>query len=61
MTYTLAELKELIAERYDPDEFVDMLDISTEMLVEAFEDLIIEKRSKFDGYEESDSEESADY
>jgi len=59
MTYTLEELKELIAERYDPDEFVDMLDISTEMLVEAFEDLIIEKREKFNGYEEeSDSDEN---
>ena len=59
MTFTLEELKELIAERYDPDEFVDMLDISTEMLVEAFEDLIIEKREKFNGYEEESNEDES--
>lgn len=48
MTFTLEELKEYIVEHYDPDEFVDILGISTEELVEAFEDLIILKRYKFD-------------
>ncbi len=48
MTFTLEELKEYIVEHYDPDEFIDILDISTEELVEAFEDLIILKRYKFD-------------
>ena len=48
MTFTLEELKEYIVKHYDPDEFVDILGISTEELVEAFEDLIILKRYKFD-------------
>lgn len=48
MTYTLEELKEYINAHFDPDELIELLDINTEQLVEAFEDLIIEKRYKFD-------------
>lgn len=56
MTFTLEELKEYIIEHYDPDEFIEILDISTEELVEAFEDLIILKRYKFDEEEEYSDE-----
>lgn len=56
MTFTLEELKEYIIEHYDPDEFIEILDISTAELVEALEDLIILKRYKFDEEEECSDE-----
>lgn len=61
MTFTLEELKEYIIEHYDPDELLEILDLSTEDLVEAFEDKIIEQRWKFDGYKENDDEEEIQY
>ena len=47
MNLTLEELKELITARCDPDEVVELLDISTEDLLEYFEDKLIEHRHKF--------------
>lgn len=44
---TLEELKEVITERLNPEEFVDLLEVSTEELVTYCEDLIIERRGKF--------------
>lgn len=38
--YTLEELKELLKERVDPDLLVDELGLTTEELVERFEDKI---------------------
>lgn len=43
MAIRLSLLKERIAERYDPDYLVDVLDISSEELLEAFEDKLREK------------------
>ena len=48
MVYTLEELKERLVDQYDPDEIVELLDLSTEQIVEAFEDLVIKYRYKFD-------------
>ena len=48
MVYTLEELKERLVAQYDPDEIVELLDLSTEQIVEAFEDLVIKYRYKFD-------------
>jgi hypothetical protein len=39
---TIRELQERAAERLDPDELVELLDISSEELVEAFPDKIEE-------------------
>lgn len=46
MNLTLAELKEALKARYDPDEVLELLDISTEELIEAFEDKIIGRYTK---------------
>jgi len=46
---TLEELKErILAEGYDECLICDELEISTEELLNAFEDRLIEKRRKFD-------------
>jgi hypothetical protein len=37
----VAVLKERVAERYDPDYLVDVLNISSEELVDAFEDRLV--------------------
>ena len=52
MPLTLEELKEIISERIDPDELVELLEIHTEELLEYFEDKLIEKRNKFKFIEE---------
>lgn len=48
----LAVLKERIAEAYDADELVDLLDISSEELLEAFEEKLEEKRDLFHNWED---------
>lgn len=45
--YDLQVLKERIMERYDPDYVVDVLGISTEDLLEAFEGKLVEKVDDF--------------
>ena len=45
---TLEELKEHIAQNYDECLICDLLEVSSEELVIAFEDKIIEKRRQFD-------------
>lgn len=37
---TLWEVKQRIKERYDPDTVLELLDLSTEQLVDRFEDII---------------------
>ena len=44
--HTLEELKELIKERVDPDLLVEELELSSEELVDAFEDKILARYSK---------------
>lgn len=39
---TIRELQERLAERYDPDEIVEVLDITSDELVEAFPDKVEE-------------------
>lgn len=43
MTMTLEELKEQLKDRVDPDLLLEELDISTEELVDRFEDKIEQK------------------
>lgn len=46
MIPTLAEYKEHLLELYDPDEIVDVLSISTEEILDAFPEKIVEKFEK---------------
>lgn len=45
---TIEELKQKISEQVPEVDFIDMLEISTEDLVEAFIDKVIEKYDKFE-------------
>lgn len=53
---TLQELKEFIIDNYDPDLVVEILEISTEELLENFEDKLWDKRNKFKEQGEFDGE-----
>lgn len=44
--YTLEELKELLKERVDPDLLVDELGLTTEEIVDRFEDRIEQRMSR---------------
>ncbi len=54
MSLTLAELKEKLAERYDPELLLEILEISSEDIVEAFEDKIL---ARFDVLQDEVSDE----
>lgn len=56
MTITLADLKQRILDRVDPDRLVELLNLNTEQLVAAFEDEIEEKYDELvsELYDESD-------
>ena len=47
MALTLEEVKEQITDRYDPDLIVEVLEISTEELLDAFEEKLLLKQDKF--------------
>ena len=52
MSYTLEELLQKIAERYDPDELLDVLQLNTEQLVYYLEEAIKDKLQEFKHLEE---------
>lgn len=52
MTSTYDELRELILSRFDPDDLVDILNISSEEILDRFEDRVQENRDKFDWLDE---------
>jgi len=54
MTLTADELVELIADRYDPDFIVEILDITSERLLYAFLDDVLDNQDKFDLWENED-------
>ena len=54
MSLTLRELKDKLAERYDPELLLEMLEISSEDIVEAFEDKIL---ARFDNLQDEVSDE----
>ena len=49
---TLEELKEVLCDHLDPDDIVEALEISTEELLDMFEDKLRANRYKFLDYEE---------
>jgi len=46
-TLTQQDLKELIVENYDPDVVIELLDLSTETLLDRFEDVMWDRRYQF--------------
>ena len=48
MTLTLEEIKENITTEYDPDLLIEVLEITTEELLDTFEDKLIDNLYKFD-------------
>ena len=46
--YTLEEFMLRVAERYDPDVIVDLLDLSSSELLQAFPEKFIDKQHKFE-------------
>lgn len=53
---TLDDLKEYILNNFDPDDVLDALDLSTEDLLDAFEDRLIERAYKFVEPEEEEED-----
>ena len=49
MNLTLDEIKEKIVQIYDPDDILEALEITTEELLNAFEDKLVENVIKFEG------------
>jgi len=49
---SLQKLKERVADRYDPEYIVDLLSITSEELVEAFEDRLLANRDEFSEVED---------
>lgn len=58
MTITLADLKQRILDRVDPDRLLELLNLNTEQLVAAFEDEIEEKFEELvsELYEDTDND-----
>ena len=54
--FTIEELKEKIVENYDPDLLVDVLEVTTEELVEALSDQIQEMAELFEKEFQEDAE-----
>ena len=48
MTLTLEEIKEKIILEYDPDLIIEVLEITTEELLDSFEDKLVDNLYKFD-------------
>jgi|TARA_R100001480_G_scaffold61621_2_gene74091 hypothetical protein len=55
MTLTLEEIKEKIILEYDPDLIIEVLEITTEELLDNFEDKLIDNLYKFDVDENNNS------
>jgi len=48
MSLTLEELKERLLETYDPDDFLEFLEITSEELLDRFEDKLINRLEQFE-------------
>jgi len=59
MSLTLEEIKERLLDTYDPDDFLEALEITSEELLDRFEDKLINRLDKFEE-ELTDEEEDED-
>ena len=56
MSMTTEELKEKMVAEYDPDDLVDMLEVSSQELLDAFEDRLEEKAYRFREFDDATEE-----
>ena len=60
MSLTMEEIKERLLRDYDPEDFVEALEITSEELLDRFEDKLINRLEKFaeelEGEEENEDE-----
>ena len=59
MSLTMEEIKERLPRAYDPDDFLESLEITSEELLDRFEDKLINRLEKF-AEELEDEEENED-
>ena len=59
MSLTMEEIKERLLRTYDPDDFLESLEITSEELLDRFEDKLINRLEKF-AEELEDEEENED-
>ena len=59
MALTMEEIKERLLRAYDPDDFLESLEITSEELLDRFEDKLINRLEKF-AEELEDEEENED-
>ena len=59
MSLTMEEIKELLLRNYDPEDFLEALEITSEELLDRFEDKLINKLEMF-AEELEDEEENED-
>lgn len=57
MSLTVAELKERILQEYDPDDIIEILQLSSEELLDAFPEKMLQYRGRF----EIDDDKEASY
>ncbi len=56
MSLTIEELIEIVGERYDPDLLVEVLQITSEEILERFKDKVEENYDKFEETEDNDND-----
>ena len=60
MSLTMEEIKERLLRAYDPDDFLESLEITSEEILDRFEDKLINRLEKFaeglEGEEENEDE-----
>lgn len=60
MSLTITEIKERLCNYYDPDDICEALELTTEMLLDKFEDRMVQYLYKFKEELEDDEEEFED-
>jgi len=56
MSLTIEELIEIVGERYDPDLLIEVLQITSEEILERFKDKVEENYDKFEETEGNDND-----
>ncbi len=56
MSLTIEELIEIVGERYDPDLLVEVLQITSEEILERFKDKVEENYDKFEETEDNNND-----
>ena len=57
---TMDEIKERVVQRYDPDDLIESLDISSEEILDRFEDKLIARLEQFEEELQDDTKPDTD-